>query len=258
MLPIASVIVPAWNSERWLREAVESALAQTDEAGRPIPLEVIVCDDGSSVRQQLALEPFLAPDGPVRVVLQSHRGQAAARNAACRYAVAPWLAFLDADDRWFPGKLRAQFAAAIVHPDADVIYTGGVCIDEAGVRAENSMVWPGPVSGLSDLVAENRVPLSSAMVRASAFREAGGFDEVNVWGADDYELWLALADAGRRFVFVPQPLVEYRIHADQASADAKRMRSGAAYALTRTLLRGISPAERKAIVSRLAELVNAP
>jgi len=113
--PRVSCIVPVYNGERFLPEALESVLRQT----RP-PDEIIVVDDGStdgSGRIAAALGP------PVRCVRQENAGPAAARNLAIRLAAGDFLAFLDADDLWLPRKLELQLATMRERPELDYCVT---------------------------------------------------------------------------------------------------------------------------------------
>src|SRR5688572_32276770 len=98
-----SVIIPARNAGRWIREAIESVLAQTAPAH-----ECIVIDDGSTDDTARVAAEFGAP---VRVITTGGRGVAAARNAGAASATGDYLAFLDADDVWLPRKLELQLAA---------------------------------------------------------------------------------------------------------------------------------------------------
>ena len=227
MNPDVSVIIPVYEADpAWLRAAVKSALFQED-----VVSEVIVCDDGSA-----ALVDLLLADLPVSVIRQCRQGPASARNCAAREARAPWLAFLDADDLWDPGKLTIELAAAD-SAQVDVVYSNGRVIDGAGQVILERQDWVGPVDSLLDLVPGNRVPLSSAIVRRQVFEAVGGFDAENRFGAEDYGFWLAVAAAGWGFKCLPEVLFSYRKHPGQISADPERMRLGQVHALTRTLLR---------------------
>lgn len=104
-----SVVIPCYNGAAYLRETLESALAQTHA-----PLEVIVVDDGSTDDSAAIAESF---GPPVRVIRQENRGESAARNVGVRASRGDWIAFLDADDLWDPCKLEAQLA----HTDREVV-----------------------------------------------------------------------------------------------------------------------------------------
>jgi glycosyltransferase involved in cell wall biosynthesis len=103
---LVSTILPCHNAERWLRDAIDSVLAQTWR-----PIEVIVVDDGSTDASLAVCEAF-SEDPLVRVIAQTHQGAAAARNAGVRAAKGAWFQFLDADDLLAPNKIEVQLERA--------------------------------------------------------------------------------------------------------------------------------------------------
>jgi len=165
--PTVSVVIAAYNAERWIAEAIQRVLGQD----YPV-LEVIVVDDGSTDATREAIAPFREP---VRYVFQENAGSAAARNHGIRLARGELVAFLDADDRWLPGKLAAQ-----VDPDCGWCYTDAWLVDASTqskkVRLSQLAAIPeGWV--LEALLLSNFVPFSSALVRREALDAVGGFRE---------------------------------------------------------------------------------
>ena len=102
MADTVSVIIPAYNADKHVERAIDSALAQTLQ-----PVEILVIDDGSRDRTAEFASRF---PSPVRLIRQENGGPATARNRGAREATGDWLALLDADDWWFPDKLRIQLA----------------------------------------------------------------------------------------------------------------------------------------------------
>jgi glycosyltransferase involved in cell wall biosynthesis len=115
--PVLSVVIPTWNRARLVCEAIESALSQRAGA-----LEVIVIDDGSTDE---TVDLLGRRFGPLIVLRRSaaRSGAAAARNEGVRLASGEFLAFLDSDDLWLPGKLDAELSLFEREPDADVIFS---------------------------------------------------------------------------------------------------------------------------------------
>ena len=111
---LITVIIGAYNAERYLAEAIDSVLAQTHPR-----LELIVVDDGSTDGTGDVAEAY---GDPVRCIRQENGGMAAARNRAVPEARGDYLAFLDADDRFPPDKLAGQLAVFEADPDLDVVY----------------------------------------------------------------------------------------------------------------------------------------
>ncbi|MCX5675393.1 MAG: glycosyltransferase [Planctomycetota bacterium] len=255
MRPLVSVIMPAFKSERWIREAVDSARAQTPPAQAGIPaqddwLEIIVCDDGSPQAVGLLLADLLGYPSLILLRTERNRGISAARNTAARCAMGRWLAFLDPDDLWLALKTASQLAE-VWRAEAQgggpvaVVYSNASAIDADGKVLIPAMEWPGPVRDVADLVVENRVPCCTAMVLRAAFDGVGGFDEANVLGTMDYQLWLSLAVAGGRFLYVPEVLASYRVHAGQETSRPDRMLAGTAYALRRAWLGSLGALGRR-------------
>jgi glycosyltransferase involved in cell wall biosynthesis len=210
--PTFSVLIAAYESATFIGDGVHSALDQ-----EPPPLEVIVGDDGSTDDLAGALAPF---GTAVRVVRIDHAGEAAAKNAAAAAATGDFLAFLDADDRFLPGRLAAIGQLAAEQPEVDVITTDAYLVHDG--RVLGRCYGPGhafaPADQRSAILRTNFV-LGLSAVRRSRFVEVGGFDE-SVLYTTDWELWIRLIFSGSRVGIVPEPLAEYRLH--QASMSARR------------------------------------
>jgi glycosyltransferase involved in cell wall biosynthesis len=175
----------------------ESVLAQA------VDLELVVVDDGSAAE----LFPRLPDDPRLRVVRQENRGVSAARNRGISETSAPLIAFIDADDRWLPGKLERQLTTFELEASAVACYTFLAYIDRDGARV---------ASGSQDtqvdyrsLLVGNPIGMSTAAVRRAPLAAAGGFDPFYSIVAD-WDLWLRMALVGE-WVCVPEVLVEYRI-----------------------------------------------
>ena len=211
--PLISVIIPVFNGAAFLAEALESVFAQQYES-----LEVFVVDDGSE-DDSLAIARSFAG---VTCIARDHVGVSAARNAGVRAASGEWLAFLDADDRWLPGKLQAQLAAAAEEPSAGFILCHTVYRFEVDVPS-----WfRGPTDGASIVAHEP----SAWLVRRTVFEEVGPFDEGRCLGEDTE--WLSRAwDSGVAHVVSSQTLLERRIH--QSNATSQIQGHSVAFAILR-------------------------
>lgn len=210
-----SVVVPAYNCARFLREAIDSALVQTLP-----PIEVIVVDDGSSDETPALLAGY---GSRIRAIRQANAGVAAARNRGVREATGDAVAFLDADDAWLPEKLERQALRLETEPDLGFVHCGALEVDEEGrplrARAEGCEGW------VADrmLMFEDVGPLSGStpLVPRARLAEAGGFDE-RLSTSADWDLCYRLA-RGRPVGFVAQPLVRYRVRRNAMHFDVALM-----------------------------------
>jgi glycosyltransferase involved in cell wall biosynthesis len=195
--PLVSVMIGAYNAAPYLGEAIESALGQDYE-----PIELIVVDDGSTDGTADVARSF----AQVKVIQQENGGNGAARNRAVENASGELYAFLDADDRFTPGKLSLQKAALDADPDLDMVF-GHVFeffspeLDEvtrASLRppATEPMPWTAP---------------NLMLIRRPSFERVGPFTTaVRVGVTVD---WFARAqEAGLRHTILPEVVLERRLH----------------------------------------------
>ncbi|HVW70813.1 MAG TPA: glycosyltransferase family A protein, partial [Steroidobacteraceae bacterium] len=209
--PRVTVIIPTFNAAQYVEHAVESALAS-----RGVPVEVIVVDDGSVDDTWRLLERF--DPARVRRLRQDHGGPYRARNLAAREARGEWLAFLDADDDWEPGKLASQLRLA--DERTSLVYTDRLNFGDLARLSERQSdgvrLWDGDI--FEPLLLGNFITLSSVLMRKSAFERLGGF-EVERRGVQDWDLWLRYAADGGWVGLCREPLTRYRLHAGQMSND---------------------------------------
>ncbi len=202
--PLVSAVIPAYNAERTLAEAVASALAQSVR-----DLEVIVVDDGSR-DGTLAVARSMG-DPRVRVISQENRGAAAARNAGIRASAGEFVALLDADDLWLPKKLERQLRFFSEHPECSACQSGAYFVDD-DLRILSVRPCPDSGRALEEALLFQNLPATmvSLTARKSCFLEVGMFDE----GLEILEEWdMAIKMArfgGMRNIL--EPLVLYRVH----------------------------------------------
>lgn len=200
-MPLVSVIIPAYNRERTLRRAVESALEQTVQ-----DIEVIVVDDASNDNTAKVAQGLALSDARIRLIQNAcNRGAQAARNTGARAATGEWLSFFDSDDWMLPTSIEARLTLArkqnvkVVHSDAFVL----------GQGQNRALFGVPPLSG-SIYTALLRAPgplFPSMIVAADTFREMGELDE----GLVAYQEWDTAIRLARRhaFGFVPEPTFVY-------------------------------------------------
>jgi glycosyltransferase involved in cell wall biosynthesis len=244
--PTFSVAIAAYQAAETVGAAVESALSQTLP-----PLEVVICDDGSTDDFVGAIAPFR---DRVVVLRQENRGEAAAKNAAAAAATGEFVAFLDADDLYYPERLEALAELASSRPDLDVLTTNAD-LEVAGrvVGRYYPDVATFPVEDqASGVIANDSAVFGAAAVRASSFAAAGGLP-VELRSTDDWELWIRLLLAGSKIGLVDEPLYRYRLHERGTSADQAEGLKDCVRVLERVLGDATpAPAERAALERSLA------
>jgi glycosyltransferase involved in cell wall biosynthesis len=205
-MPQVSIIIPVYNGARFLGEALESVFMQTFE-----DYEIICVDDGSTDTSIDILKRF---EPRLSVIQQRNTGQGGARNRGVRQSSAPYVAFLDQDDRWYPHKLADQVAAferardaVVVYSNSDRMDTNGRLVQTGATEAERSSALASP---LGRLIGEGLVLPSSMLVRKDAFERAGGFDP-QLRGFEDFDLCARLKPLGR-FIFLKESGLCYRVH----------------------------------------------
>jgi glycosyltransferase involved in cell wall biosynthesis len=207
-----SVVIPCYNAESFVGEAIESALSQS----RP-PAEVVVVDDGSEDGSVRVSRSF---GERVRVLSTAHGGVAAARNAGLLAAREHLVAWLDADDIWEAGKLAEQ-VPGFADPAVGLVYGQMRRFGKGGLGE----AWPvnPPQGDIFERLYLQRcfIPCSTVVARRQALVDAGGFDSA-VEPAEDLDAWLRLA-ARWSVVAVPRVLCRYRVHTSQISRNYARM-----------------------------------
>lgn len=192
--PLVSVVIPAYNAESYVLDAIAGVLLQAYE-----PLEILVVDDGSRDGTVALLERE-APR--VRVIRQANAGAAAARNTGLRAARGELICLLDADDGWFPGKLLAQLEHLRSHPEAGMVFHQWMVLSPDGQGRyahpasgdEHAAAVDPECSGwiYSQLLLDCVVHTSTVMLRRQVVEDIGFFDTSLVNG-EDYNYWLRVS-----------------------------------------------------------------
>ena len=193
-----SAIVPVFNGERYLEEALRSAVEQCLP-----PIEVIVVDDGST---DASVEIAEGIGDPVRCIRQANIGVAGARNRALSVATGEFIAFLDHDDVWPREKLEVQVAAMRSNP--------GVGIVSGRMRVFGGALPGRPWSAQGRREAPAGAYFSAALIRRSVFDRIGSLDEDIGHAADDLEWFVRARDLGVRRLTLDAVTLLYRWHGD--------------------------------------------
>ena len=198
--PLVTIVTPSFNMAAYLPQAIESVLAQDYSS-----LEYVVVDGGSTDATLEILERY---QGRLRYFSGKDRGPSDAIHRGFQGATGEILAWLNADDTYLPGAVRAAVEYLAAHPEIDVVYGEGHWIDERG-----AVIGRYPTLPFDPRLLERDcfICQPATFIRASSYRCCGGLDP-NVTLPFDYDLWIRMAKQGFRFASIPQYLANARMH----------------------------------------------
>jgi hypothetical protein len=222
--PLFSTIIPAYNRERYIGAAIESALAQSCADH-----EIIVVDDGSTDRTREVVARF---GERVQLLVQSNAGPGAARNLGIHHATGRYITFLDSDDLWFPWTL-ATYEQAIRSSSepSEPSFIAGTGIDFVDGKSPptSANVEPFEAVAFQDYFETAKQPVwigtCAACVRREILSSVGGFSDNHI-NAEDSDLWLRLGTSPGFVRVVSPPLFAYRRHAGSAIANIEKSIAG--------------------------------
>jgi glycosyl transferase family 2 len=240
--PSLSVLVAAYQAATTVGDAVASALAQTEP-----PLEVIVCDDGSTDDIEDALVPYL---DRILFLRKENGGEASAKNAAARAASGDFVVILDADDVFLPRRLEALAELASARPDLDILTTDATLeVDGNPVRRCYTDAFRFDVADQRRAILEQNFIFGHAAVRRARLLEIGGFDESIRW-TTDWDCWIRLILSGSRAGLVAEPLALYRLNPGSLSAQRVAHIEGRLQTLAKTAARSDLTEEERGVLER--------
>ncbi len=215
--PAVSVVMTAYNTERYIASAVGSVLAQTFE-----DFELIIVNDGSSDGTRGVIDRLADQDGRVRVFHRDNAGICAASNFGIAQSRAPLIARLDSDDLAEPERLAKQVAFMGEHEDVVCLGTFVDYIDEKGRRL-TTIQTPLTHEAIDAKHLEGHCSVwhTSAVFRRAAFEQVGGYN-TDFACCVDMELWLRLGEVGR-LANLPERLQRYRMHLGSVSAKKREL-----------------------------------
>jgi glycosyltransferase involved in cell wall biosynthesis len=200
---LVSVVIAVYNGEKYLAEAIESALAQTYR-----PIELIVVDDGSTDRSA----DIACSYEEVRYIYQPNQGLAKARNRGLAAFQGAFISFLDADDIWMPEKLSVQAEHLTTHPHVGLV----VCRIQNFLDPELTL----PPGVTSHPLEREQINFPAMLVRGELFDQVGGFDP-SYKLMSDFDWVVRAKDVGITMVILPEVLMHKRIHEANMSHQSK-------------------------------------
>ena len=197
-----SILIPCYNAERWIKQAIESALNQTYS-----PIEVIVVDDGSTDNSLEIIKSFAHS---IRWETGANQGGNAARNRLLALSRGEWLQYLDADDYLFPNKIEQQINFVTNHPDVDVIYSPSIFEHHFLDKVQQEILpIPQPHDSWSLLARWDLPQTGSPLWRKQAILDVGGW-KIDQPCCQEHELYLRLLKAEKRFLYFSEAGSVYR------------------------------------------------
>jgi glycosyltransferase involved in cell wall biosynthesis len=208
MKPLVSILIPAYNSQEWITQTIESAIAQTWDRK-----EIIVVDDGSKDQTLAVAKRF--ESGQIRVATQPNQGAAAARNHALSLSQGDYIQWLDADDLLHPEKVASQLAALGDTPDPHMLLSGswGYFL-HSPVRARfvPTELWNDlePVDWLIHKLSRNLFMQTGSWLVSRELSSAAGPWDTKMLSDDDGEYFCRVLRAASQIRFVPEAKIYYR------------------------------------------------
>ena len=228
--PRVSIVIPVYNGANYLREAIDSALAQTYAN-----VEIIVVNDGSTDGGRTS-QIALSFGNRIRYVEKTNGGVATALNRGIQEMRGEYFSWLSHDDVYYPDKIARQVSSlATIRDERAILFSNYDVIDQAGHVIGRGGIDPFALENPVLTILGTYVNGCSMLIPRAAFTEAGSFNE-SLRNSQDNELWLRMAMTGYRLHYVPDILIKSRRHAEQGSlttsdVHAREMRAFYVWAL---------------------------
>ncbi len=211
-----SVVIPIYNSRRYINRALRSVCAQDY-----LDYEIIVIDNGSTDDSFIIAKRWIEthPEISAKCIrLTKNRGPAGGRNAGINAANGDYIAFLDADDYWLPRKLSCVQREIAIHSDMDVFYHWEYKLQKKGRDSSRYREIDNTNAYRDLLINGNCLSTSALCVKTDTIKRVGGFDERYCKGEEDYDCWLRMAKAGASFWLIKDVLGTWTVRDDSLSA----------------------------------------
>lgn len=204
--------MPAYNSEKWISEAIQSVINQTF-----VSWELIIINDNSNDRTAEIVNEFILKDNRVKIFnLLKKNGVSYSRNFGVDHALGEFIAFLDSDDLWHQDKLMIQLSFHENHRECEISHTDYVNFNEYGtIRAPFRFLFRQFIKKKGNLLGQllyfNSIATLTVVVKRKLFRDINGFD-CSLSNLEDQDLWLRIAEKGYEFSYIDDKLSFYRVH----------------------------------------------
>lgn len=220
--PLVSIVMPAYNVEKYIGDAIESVLNQTYQNW-----ELLVVDDCSSDNTKNIIEKFQTVDSRIKPIFLSKNGgkPSIAKNVALQKAKGKYIAFLDSDDIWLEEKLEKQVLFMEKNSNYALTYTGGYWIDDIGGEIKKFLPQYGAGYMLENMLSRYEINNQSVIVKKEVLdKTLTKFNEKITIG-EDYNLFMHIV-AKYEIASIGEYLIKYRIRSDAITKSSKRVSDG--------------------------------
>jgi len=212
-MPKVSVIIPTYNRENYICNAIDSVLNQTYR-----DFEIIISDDGSTDNTKKVLKKY---NNSIKYYYQDNGGEASARNFGIKLASGEYIAFLDSDDIWLEQKLEKQMDY-IEKTNADLVYCSMFIMEKGIIDYKKKKPANPAISFLDLLLGGKSITTPTILAKKQCMQNIGLFDETFKL-ACDYEMWLRFSLV-YKIAFINQAFAIYRRHSDNLSINSNRLK----------------------------------
>lgn len=206
-----SVVMPVYNAAKFVRESIESVLAQSF-----CDYELLLIDDCSTDNSLEILLEYEQKDSRVKVLKNElNSGVSHTRNVGVKNACGEYIAFLDSDDMWTSDKLEKQIDLIYKYPDTDICYTDSAFIDIEGNRSDYIFTVPQSIT-YKELLKQNVISCSSVLAKKDVIKK---YPMIHDHMHEDFAVWLQVLKSGGIARAVNEPLLIYRINRKSKSGN---------------------------------------
>lgn len=212
--PLVSIIMPAYNAEKFISKSIESVLQQTYQNW-----ELLVVNDGSKDNTSSIVKLFNYTR--IKLIEQENGGVSKARNTGIANSTGEFIAFLDSDDLWLKDKLEIQVKYMMNNQNIVLSYGDYLSFIEDGKIIENKQLYPFKIKDLKQrLLVFNSIATLTVMVKSDVLKATSGFD-TELFGPEDWDLWIKISQKGD-IGYIKENLAMYREHEGGISKNKKR------------------------------------
>lgn len=211
LIPLVSIVMPAYNCEKYISESVDSVLKQTYEN-----YELIIIEDGSKDRTIDVINEILKKDNRIKLLKnEENKGVSYSRNNGISHSKGEWIAFLDSDDMWFEDKLEKQMNYVTENNSVEFVFTGSSFVNENSQPYSWIMEIPKKVT-YKELLKQNIISCSSVLIKKDYFTK---YKMEHDYMHEDYLLWLKILKNGTNAYGINEPLLIYRVSSSSKSGN---------------------------------------